>query len=82
MANNIEVISSIRVDEINIVNIESYMKDAQKDFQCRGQAKFEAYPYDDIILFTENICKKCIYEINAIMGKCLMGDFEELFVEI
>ncbi len=27
------------------------MKNAQKDFQCRGQAKFEAYPYDDIILF-------------------------------
>ncbi len=53
-----EVISNIRVNEVNLTDIEFYMKNYQKNFQCRGEANFEAYLYDDIILFIENVFMK------------------------
>jgi hypothetical protein len=84
LVNNIKVVTDIKIDEINKSYIEPFMMELEKHFECsrNENIKFEVYPYDDIMLFIQSACKKCIYELNAIRGKHTIGNPEELYVEI
>jgi hypothetical protein len=84
LVNKIEIVRDIKIDEIDETNIEQYMGEFEKDFKSEENAnvKFEIYPYDEIMLFIQNVCEKCICEVNSIRENLQMGNPEELFVEI
>ncbi len=84
LINNIEVVRDIKIEEINESNIEQYMVEFEKDFEseCNDDIKFEVYPYDDTMLFIQNVCENCILQINAIRENRPIGNPEEFFVEI
>lgn len=81
---NIESISDIKIDEIDKSNVNQFLMDFKEDFQCEKDFnfKFELYPYDDIMLFLENVYQLCASEINALKENQLQMNPEDLFVEI
>jgi len=84
LVNNMEAISNIEIEEVNAIDTEGYMREFEKDFENEsdGNIKFEVYPYDETMLFIQNVCGYCIREINAIRENIPMGNPEEFFVEI
>lgn len=81
---NIKSISGIKIDEINESNIDQYLINFKEDFQCEKDfnMKFEVYPYDDIMLFIENVYELCANEIHALKENQPQMNPEELFVKI
>lgn len=81
---NIDSISNLKIDEINETNANQYLMDFKKDFQCEKlfNPEFEVYPYDDIMLFIENVYELCVSEINALKENQPLLNPEDLFVEI
>lgn len=81
---NIESISDLKIDEIDVTNANQYLMDFKKDFQCKKDfnMNFEVYPYDDIMLFIENVYELCVSEINALKENQPIMNPEDLFVEI
>lgn len=84
LMNNLEVVKNIEIDEINESNISQYINELKKDFESKESEniRFQVYPYEDIMLFIKNVCKKCITEIYAIKENGVIGNPEEYFVEI
>lgn len=84
LVNKIEVIRNMRIDEINEAYIDLFMRAFGEDFvdEKNGDVLFEVYPYEDVMLFIQNACEKCICEINAARSKHGMGNSEDYYVEI
>jgi len=84
LINNLKVIRNEEIEEINEVYIEPFVRKFEKDFLYSGRENmdFEVYHYEEIMMFIQNACEKCIREIKAARQNYGMGNPEEFYVEI
>ena len=84
LINNLKVIRNEEIEEINEVYIEPFVRKFEKDFLYSGRENihFQVYPYEEIMMFIQNACEKCIREIKAARQNYGMGNPEEFYVEI